>query len=101
MIYQHLDRGNKTISQFLFGNLSSKKIVHQHLEHQDFDFGFELNPAFFLAAGLLVGTKRFEPFRDGLAEGLLKAMKLFRLKQIGATEWFGGEPFLPPPRRAV
>src|SRR2546423_4741188 len=101
MVDKHPDCWNKTISQFLIGNAASEKVLPQHLEHHDFDFGLELNSAYFLAPGLLVGTKRLESFRNRLAEGLLKAMKLFRLKQIGPTEWFAGELFLPAPRPAI
>jgi len=101
VINKHLDGGNKTIAQFIFGNIAAKKIIHQHLKHHDFNFWLKLNPAYFLAARLLKGTERFESFRNRLAERLLEAVKFFRLKQIGAAEGFGGQPFLPPPDRAV
>ena len=80
MINKQPESGNKTSAQILMGNTAAKKIVHQHLEHHDFYFRFELNSGYFLTTGLLEGTKRLESFCDRLAESLLKAMKLFRLK---------------------
>ena len=83
------------------GNMAAKEVVYQHLEHHNLYFRVELDSDHFFGTGPLSGTKRLESFRDGLAEGLLKAMKLFRLKQIGTAEWLGGQSFLSSPPRAI
>src|SRR5438067_6969399 len=83
------------------GNTAAKEVVHQHFEHHNFDFSFELNSNHLFATGLLVSTKGTQSFGDCLAEGLLKSMKLLWLKQIGTTEWLGGQGFLSPPHGAI
>ena len=43
VVNQHFEGGNKTIAQFFFGNTAAKKIIHQHLKHHDFDFGWPIS----------------------------------------------------------
>jgi len=101
MIDKYLESGNKAISQFVFGNMPPKKLFTSissitTLIQAQAEFG--LLSCHLPAGGNEVPRVFQLPF---CGKVLLKAMKLFRLKQIGTTKWFGGQLFLPSPRQAI
>lgn len=52
-------------------------------------------------ARLLLRTEQLKPLRGGFAEGLLEALKFFRLEQVRPAEWLSRKLFLRPPGQPV